>query len=68
MIIKEILCDRCCKKIKDDHPVRISIEEYQINETSIYGAKTKGYRSKRKLHFCKKCDDAFVRFIQGGES
>ena len=68
MIVKEIICDRCGAKIKEEHPVRINIEEYSTAASVSYGVKCKGYRSSRKMHLCKKCDDAFIRFIQGGDS
>lgn len=67
MIVKEIICDRCGVKIKEEHPVRINIEEYSTEASNSYGVKCKGYKSARKMHLCKKCDAAFIRFIQGGE-
>lgn len=68
MIVKEIICDRYGAKIEGEHPVRISIEEYSTEASVSYGVKCKGYKSTRKMHLCKNCDDDFVRFLQkGGE-
>ena len=67
MIVKEIICDRCCAKIEDQKPARIQIQEYDYTESKSYGRYAKGYRTIKQIHLCKKCDDAFIKFIQGGE-
>lgn len=68
MIVKEIICDRCGEKIEEQHPRRISIEEYSTKESSSYGRYAIGYKSASKIHLCQKCDDAFNRFLsEGGE-
>ena len=63
MVIKQILCDKCGRKIADDkqHP-RLVIQKYK-HENLV--TSPRGWRNDRTINLCEKHFAEFMAFLGG---
>lgn len=65
MVIKQILCDKCGRKIADDkqHP-RLVIQKYK-HENLV--TSPKGWRNDRTINLCEEHFTEFTAFLGGSD-
>ena len=65
MVIKQILCDKCGRKIADDkaHP-RLVIQKYK-HENLV--TSPRGWRNARMINLCEEHFTEFMTFLGGSD-